>query len=59
MKKLFKKLTVVMLAVFMFVGSISYTNNAQAAEKEMRAAWVSRKRNESSLGFVSLQFRLA
>ena len=41
MKKLFKKLTVVMLAVFMFVGSISYTNNAQAAEKEMRAAWVS------------------
>ena len=41
MKKLLKKLTVVMLAVFMFVGSISYTNNAQAAEKEMRAAWVS------------------
>ena len=41
MKKILKKLTVVMLAVFMFVGSISYTNNAQAAEKEMRAAWVS------------------
>ena len=41
MKKILKKLTVVMLAVFMFVGSVSYTNNAQAAEKEMRAAWVS------------------
>lgn len=41
MKKILKKLTVAMLAVFMFVGSISYTNNAQAAEKEMRAAWVS------------------
>ena len=41
MRKILKKLTVVMLAVFMFVGSISYTNNAQAAEKEMRAAWVS------------------
>lgn len=41
MKKILKKLTVIMLAVFMFVGSISYTNNAQAAEKEMRAAWVS------------------
>lgn len=41
MKKILEKLTVVMLAVFMFVGSVSYTNNAQAAEKEMRAAWVS------------------
>lgn len=41
MRKILKKLTVVMLAVFMFVGSVSYTNNAQAAEKEMRAAWVS------------------
>ena len=41
MKKILKKLTVVMMAAFMFIGSISYTNNAQAAEKEMRAAWVS------------------
>lgn len=41
MKKILKKLTVVIMAAFMFMGSIPYINNAEATEKEMRAAWVS------------------
>ena len=41
MKKILKKLTAVMLTVFMIVGGVSYNHNSNAAEKEMRAAWVS------------------
>lgn len=41
MKKILKKLTAMVLAAFMILGGIPYVNNAQAAEKEMRAAWVS------------------
>lgn len=41
MRKILKKITAVMLAAFMILGGIPYVNKAQAAEKEMRAAWVS------------------
>ena len=41
MEKILKKVTAVMLAAFMILGGIPYVNKAQAAEKEMRAAWVS------------------
>ena len=41
MKKILKKLTAVMLSTFMILSAIPYVNSTQAAEKEMRAAWVS------------------
>lgn len=41
MKRLLKKVSALLLAVFMVVGSVSYSSSVQAEEKEMRAAWVS------------------
>lgn len=41
MKNLFKKIIAITMSMLMLVGSISYQNTSYAAEKEMRAAWVS------------------
>lgn len=41
MKNLLKKIIAITMSMLMLVGSISYQNTSYAAEKEMRAAWVS------------------